>query len=109
MNRPRIYADYLKTDSYGRLILVCFGTVRDLKQYGIELEDGLALTFYTDDGDDAGNRDDLLVDGVVSYDEAARRWVAVIDEATFRHASDELIADIETKSVANFPVATGGL
>lgn len=89
MSEPRIYADYMKTDHYGRLILICYGTARDLEQHGIVLEEGLALTFYMDDGNDDGNRDDLLVDGVVEYDEAAKHWVAVIDESTFRHVSKE--------------------
>lgn len=89
MSEPRIYADYMKTDHDGRLILICFGTARDLEQHGVTLENGLALTFYMDDADDFGNSDDLLVDGVVEYDKEAGRWVAVINEATFRHASEE--------------------
>ena len=89
MNKPRIYADYQKTDDAGRLILVCSGTARDLERHGIVLENGLALTFYMDDGDKAGNPDDLLVDGVVEYDEKQKNWVAVIDEDTFRHTSEE--------------------
>jgi hypothetical protein len=89
MNKPRIYADYLKTDDAGRLILVCYGTDHDLARHGVVLETGLALTFYMDDADNAGNPDDLLVDGVVEYDEEQKHWVAVIDEETFRHASEE--------------------
>jgi hypothetical protein len=89
MSKPRIYADYQKTDDFGRLILVCYGTARDLARQGIVLEKGLTLTFYMDDGDDDGNPDDLLVDGVVEYDEEQKNWVAVIDQDTFRHASEE--------------------
>jgi hypothetical protein len=89
MSKPRIYADYQKTDGFGRLILVCYGTARDLERQGIVLEKGLALTFYMDDGDDDGNPDDLLVDGVVEYDEEQKNWVAVMDQDTFRHASEE--------------------
>jgi hypothetical protein len=89
MIKPRIYADYMKTDDDGRLVLVCYGTARDLDRHGVVLEKGLALTFYMDDGDDDGNPDDLLVDGVVEYDEELKRWVADIDESTFRHASEE--------------------
>src|SRR5688500_7116341 len=89
LNKPRIYADYGKTDDFGRLILICNGTIRDLEHQGIILEEGLALTFYTDDADDFGNSDDLLVDGIVVYNKEAERWVAAIDEVTFRHASDE--------------------
>ena len=89
MSQIRIYADYLKTDSRGRLMLVCYGTKRDLELHGIELREGLSLTFYTDDGDEQGNPDDLLVDGIVSYDEVDKHWVARIDESTFRYASEE--------------------
>lgn len=89
MSEPRIYADFIKTDDGGRLILICHGTARDLERHGVVLEEDLALTFYTDDADDFGNPDDLLVDGVVEYDKEAGWWVAVIDEATFRHASEE--------------------
>jgi hypothetical protein len=89
MNKTQIYADYLKTDNDGRLTLICYGTARDLERHGIVLEEGLALTFYMDDGDDEGNPDDLLVDGIVEYNEELKQWVAVIDQATFRHASEE--------------------
>jgi hypothetical protein len=83
----------MKTDNAGRLVLICNGTTRDLEQYGIVLEDRLALTFYMDDADDSGDQDDLLVNGVVEYDEAAQHWVAVIDETTFRHVSEEHASD----------------
>lgn len=89
ISKQRIYADYMKTDDFGRLILICNGTIRDLEHQGIVLREGLALTFYMDDADDFGNPDDLLVDGIVAYDTEAERWVAVIDEVTFRHASEE--------------------
>jgi len=86
MNKPLIYADYQKTDDSGRLILTCYGTIKDLEKHNIALGNGLALTFYMDDADDFGNADNLLVDGIVEYDERERRWVADVDWATFRHA-----------------------
>jgi hypothetical protein len=89
MKIPKIYADYGKIDFEGRLILVCRGTLEDLKNNNIELETGLELTFYMDsDIDDLGNPDDLLVDGIVEFDDKHERWVAKIDERTYRHESD---------------------
>ncbi|HEU4509805.1 MAG TPA: hypothetical protein VFR78_16330 [Pyrinomonadaceae bacterium] len=84
----RIYADFLKVDDEGRLILSCRGTMEDLANSGIELKDGLVLTFYSDDADDAGNPDDLIVQGVVRYNDSLKQWVAVIDWNAIKHVSD---------------------
>jgi len=87
-SRPRLYADFQKLDDEGRTILVCWGTYHDLDQLGIELREGLEVVFYSDDGDDEGNRDDLEVDGVVEFDPASGQWKGRFDPEAFRHASD---------------------
>jgi uncharacterized protein (UPF0210 family) len=74
-----IYADFMKSDDQNRLVLTCFGTKRDLEKYGITLEDGLTLVFYNEDEDDYGNRDDLVVRGIVEFDNKAHRWAARIN------------------------------
>lgn len=83
-----IYADFMKTDDEGRIILACYGTKQDLEKYGIELEEGLELTFYSDDVDDSGKRDDLIARGVVTYNNSIKQWVAVIDWNLITHCSD---------------------
>lgn len=83
-----IYADFLKLDDFGRLILVCVGTLEDLATHKIKLEEGLQLTFHTDDSDEEGNPDDLIVKGKVEYDKVAKRWTAVVDWDSMCHASD---------------------
>lgn len=88
LDSVRIYADFQKVDDDGRLILSCYGTAKDLAQNSIDLKEGLVLTFYSDDADDAGNRDDLIVQGVVRYNEALQQWVAVIDWDAIKHVSD---------------------
>ncbi|GIH05391.1 hypothetical protein Rhe02_34580 [Rhizocola hellebori] len=93
MATPRIYADPLKTDDDGRLLLVTRGTRNDLQKYGIVLSDGLEVDFYTDDADDAGVRDDLLFSGVVHFDGELCAWVADIDWSRCRHASDVEVKD----------------
>ena len=73
-----IYADLNKFSS-GAVSLTPVGTRRDLEKYGITLEENLVLTFYMDDADDLGNRDNLIFSGIVHFDAANQRWVAEID------------------------------
>lgn len=87
-NSVRIYVDFLNADDEGRLILTCAGTIRDLDFHNIQLEEGLNLTFYSDDGDDDGNPDDLIVEGTVHYDKSFDRWTAIIDWNAIKHVSD---------------------
>ena len=89
MSDCRIYADFQKLDDFNRLKLTCAGTYSDLERTGIRLEEGLALTFYTDDGDDDGRPDDLLVDGIVHYDPDEEYWTAEVDWNSLRHVSEE--------------------
>jgi hypothetical protein len=86
---PQVYADFQNLDDANRLRLTCAGTQDDLKRNGLTLHDGLMLTFYTDDADDEGRPDELRIEGVVQYDEEAKCWVAEIDWANLRHASEE--------------------
>jgi hypothetical protein len=88
MSKPRIYADFMKTIDSERLLLTCNGTFKDLDRLKISLVEGLEATFYMDDGDDAGNPDDLEAEGVVQFDKDLAEWTAVIDWSTLRHASD---------------------
>jgi hypothetical protein len=90
MTSPRVYADFQNLDDQNRLRLTCAGTRRDLENQGIELREGLNLTFYTDDADDEGQPDDLLADGIVHFDESSNCWVAAIDWKALRHASQEI-------------------
>ena len=88
MGKPKIYADFHNADSQGRLRLNCVGTMEDLSQQQVELREGLVLSLYSDDLDGDGRLDELLVDGVVSFSEEEHCWVASIDWAAIRHASD---------------------
>lgn len=88
MVKPKVYADFHNADSRGRVRLNCIGTLEDLAQQGVELREGLALTLYADDLDDRGRPDELLAEGVVSFSAEEHCWVAAIDWAAIRHASD---------------------
>ncbi|CAN5432836.1 hypothetical protein BH10ACI3_BH10ACI3_23460 [soil metagenome] len=87
-----IFADFMKYEG-GNLILTCLGTKRDLEAANITLEIGMNLVFYEDDVDAEGNRDDLVVRGVVDYDEANGRWVAAINFDEIKNMS--LLTDDE--------------
>jgi hypothetical protein len=89
MATPKIYADFLNADSHGRLRLNCVGTLEDLALHHVELREGLLLRLYSDDLDDQGQLDELLVDGVASFSDEERCWVATIDWAAISHASDK--------------------
>lgn len=86
--KARIYADFHNLDDENRLNLTCVGTIEDLERLGIGLREGLEFTFYTDDANDHGEPDDLIVDGVVEYDRGHQRWVAKVDWSTVKHTSD---------------------
>lgn len=76
---PLIYADFMKCDDKNRLVLVCCGTFNDLAEHAITLREGMKLVFYSDDADDNGNQDDLLVEGIVELDLEKERWTAKIN------------------------------
>ncbi len=88
MRKPKVYADFHNADSQGRIRLNCIGTVEDLSQQQVELREGLVLTLYSDDLDERGQLDELLVDGVVSFSEEEHCWVAAIDWTAIHHASN---------------------
>lgn len=89
MMLPRIYADFQNLDDFNRLKLASAGTAEDVARLGVQLRDGLMVTFYTDDADDEGRADELLVEGIVRFNEDERCWVAEVDWNAVRHASDE--------------------
>lgn len=86
---PKVYADFQDLDDSNRLRLTCAGTKADLARLGIQLREGLVLTFAMDDLDDEGRPDELRAEGVVSFNEDERCWVAAIDWSALRHASQE--------------------
>jgi len=92
MSASRIFADFNNLDDANRLRLNCVGTREDLARHGIELQEGLRLTFYMDDANDRGEPDDLLAEGVTHYDHANQCWVAAVDWPTLRHASQESLS-----------------
>ena len=101
----RVYADFQNIDDANRLRLTCAGTLQDLAHHGIPLHEGLVLTFYSDDTDEHGQPDELRVEGVVQYDPDGQCWVATINWAAIRHASEEGGTGVKPLVVAPVPKA----
>ena len=83
MDKSRVFADFHNADAQGRLRLNCIGTVEDLAQQHIVLQDGLKLMLYSED---------LEVEGVVCYSTEENLWVAAIDWNAIREAGTEVIS-----------------
>ena len=86
---PKVYGDFHKLDEENRIILTTVGTRQDLQRLGIQLVEGIRLTFYMDDADDQGNSDDIMVDGEAHFSDADKCWVAVVNWDDAYHSSDE--------------------
>jgi hypothetical protein len=82
MITPKIFADFHNADAEGRLRLNCIGTIEDLANQSIELQDGQLLTLYSED---------LEVDGVVQFSEEEKLWVAVINWERIRQVEDLVV------------------
>jgi hypothetical protein len=89
MAYPKVFADFQNLDDANRVRLTCAGTLQDLARQGIQLQQGLVLTLYSDDADDQCQPAELRAEGVVRYDTDGQCWVATIDWAAIRHASQE--------------------
>ena len=83
MNHPQVFADFHNADAKGRLRLNCIGTVEDLAQQQIVLQDGLSLTLYSEE---------LEVEGVVQYSTDENLWVAVIDWNAIRDVGTQALS-----------------
>lgn len=82
MITPRVFADFHNTDAEGRLRLNCIGTIEDLANQSIELQDGQLITVYSED---------LEVDGMVQFSEEEKLWVAAINWDRIRQIEDFVV------------------
>ncbi|MEH1818879.1 MAG: hypothetical protein V7L31_07220 [Nostoc sp.] len=82
MITPRVFVDFHNADVEGRLRLNCIGTIEDLANQSIELQNGRLLTLYSED---------LEVDGVVQFSEDEKLWVAAIDWDQIRQVEDFVV------------------
>ena len=79
--------------------------MQDLAHHGIQLREGVVLTFYSDDADEHGQPDELRVEGVVHYATDEQCWVATINWTAIRHASEEGVTGVKPLVVVPVPKA----
>jgi hypothetical protein len=84
---PPIHVDFNRSGTGDTVVLDHPAVVAELARHGVELKAGLVLNVWDEDGNDRGDRDDLLATGVVRHDEVSGRWL--LDIATWGHQSDE--------------------
>jgi|SRR5208282_6759199 len=73
----------------GRNYFKQIGTTQDIMLDEVKLCEGLRLGFYCEDQDDEGMPDELIFDGTVHFDHEKGQWYAIIDENSYRHASEQ--------------------
>jgi hypothetical protein len=59
----------------------------DVWGHRVDLAERLMLRFFCEDPDPEGAPDDLVADGVVSFDQSTGRWMALLDDYV-RHRSE---------------------
>ena len=75
-NALRVWVDLNEWDHVERSVPLPRNSIEALKRQGIAVREGLVLHLYSDDLDDNGQRDDLIVDGVAHYDRERECWLA---------------------------------
>ena len=65
------------------------GTFADLEAEGVELKDGMRLRFYSDDGNEKGEPDYLLCDGIARQHPDGTWWATVIDERIWWESDEQ--------------------
>ena len=73
----------------GRNYFKQIGTIQDLELHHIDLQEDSKIGFYCGDADEAGNADDLIFEGFVHFDSEVGQWYAIVDENSYRRASDD--------------------
>lgn len=68
--------------------LICNGTLAEIQKKNIKLFPGLKLVILTEDYDDDGNQDNLLVEATVGYSDSEKCWFAHFDGAQLLHGSE---------------------
>jgi hypothetical protein len=91
---PEVYCDLNARMNENGYSLERRGSVEDLAKHGLTLEAavGKRFTFYMDDGNDNGEPDDIMWEGVVVHDD---RWgyLAQSEGGAFYHRSELVDGD----------------
>ena len=87
MKAPIIYADFnglrssSRTQGLSAVPLDTYGSLRDLSNQQVRLQEGLSLTIYSD----STEQEDIEADATAYYDGELGYWLAEIDEKEIRY------------------------
>lgn len=87
MGTPIIYADFhglrpsSQTHGMSAVPLDSYGSLRDLSNQQVRLQEGLSIVIYAD----SSEQEDLEADATVYFDSNLGLWLAEIDEGRIRH------------------------
>ena len=93
MDKPRVRVDFNDMISSTEVLLSKGGVVIDSAGHETMLYEGASISVYDDDANDAGQKDNLIADGIATVNSQggwtkAAKWALVIDERGIRHESD---------------------
>jgi hypothetical protein len=92
LQTPRLHADF--NGLFGDLLCLSHNeTCKDEMDNEVRLLNGMIVTAFDGDADDAGNRDNIIATGIVEPSPAwlacrGSKWALRIDENGVRHESD---------------------
>jgi hypothetical protein len=86
-NIVKLWADF-NTNSKNGLLLICNGTLEEIKKQQIELKDGMRLLIWDEDFDDNNIQDNILVEAIAKFNPELNCWEAVFDWKEITHESD---------------------
>lgn len=81
-----LWADFNASHQMG-VRLNCYGTLNDLRQQGIELEEGMKLILWDEDQDDSNNQAVLFVEATARFIPEDDLWVGEFEWDRIRRSS----------------------
>jgi hypothetical protein len=93
-HRTRLRADFMGIWDGGRLICLSHSdSAIDESGFKVPLDEGMEVTAFDEDLDDAGNRDCLVATGIVAQPpewlkHKGSRWVLIVNEHGIKHESE---------------------
>jgi hypothetical protein len=83
----KLWVDFQNSSKKG-VRLSCKETLDEIERNNVVLSDGLKILLWTEDEDEKGNPDYLVVEAIVKFDEDENCWVAFYEGKTIKHESE---------------------
>jgi len=87
--KDRIWVDFNAQDEDANYPLDGSKTLFQLREKKVVLTECMEIKLYDDDLNDQREGDLLIVEGTVHFDSKNNRWVALVEESSFRSLSSD--------------------